>query len=139
MGDLPYFFAGRHDRPRAVVRLPSLRSEKGRLHKLMHKLMQKHHVLFVLYLRFLYGLRIAGLLALGMSKMSAARFLLLDFIGAIVESVGVYTAGYSAGRFIQKIFDKGITPGLFTLFVAILAGKVLLRTSRRRAATASPD
>lgn len=92
MGDLSYFFAGRHDEPRAVVRLPSLRSRKERPHKLMHKVMHKHHVLFVLCLRFLYGLLIAGLLALGMSKMSAARFLFLDFIGAIVWSVGVYTA-----------------------------------------------
>lgn len=135
MGDLPYFFAGRRYGPRVLERFPSLQCRKERLENLMHR----HHVMLVLSLRFLYGMRIAGLLALGMSKMSALRFLFLDFIGAIVWSAGVCAAGYGAGDLLRRLVDEEPTPGLLTLFAAILAGTVLFWIARRRAAAASRD
>src|SRR3712207_582404 len=71
LGDLPYFFAGRRYGDCMMARFPSLHCRKHRLEHLLHK----HHVLLVLCLRFLYGLRIAGLVTLGMSKLSTLRFL----------------------------------------------------------------
>lgn len=135
MGDLPYFFAGRRYGPRVVQRFPSLRCRQERLEKLMHK----HHVTLVLSLRFLYGMRIAGLLTLGTSRMSCLRFLCLDFIGAIVWSAGVCAAGYGAGGIFRRLFSKGATPGQVALFAAVLAGTVLLGIALRRAAPASRD
>lgn len=132
MGDLPYFFAGRRFGPRVLQRFPSLHCRKERLENLMHR----HHVLLVLGLRFLYGMRIAGLLAFGMGKMSSLRFLFLDFIGAIGWSASICAAGYGAGGLIRRLFDKGATPGQLTLFAAILAGTVLLWIACRRAAAA---
>lgn len=135
LGDLPYFFAGRRFGPRVLQRFPSLRCRRERLENVMHR----HHVMLVLSLRFLYGMRIAGLLALGMSKMSALRFLLLDFIGAIVWSAGICAAGYGAGGLLRRLLDKGASPGQLTLFAAILAGTVLLWLARRRAAAVSRE
>ncbi|HEY0844588.1 MAG TPA: DedA family protein [Noviherbaspirillum sp.] len=135
MGDLPYFFAGRRYGPRALQRFPSLRHRKERLENLM----QQHHVMLVLSLRFLYGMRIAGLLALGMSRMSSLRFLLLDFLGAIVWSAGICAAGYGAGGLFRRLLDKGATPAQLTLFAAVLAGTVLLWLARRRFVAASRD
>ena len=132
LGDLPYFFAGRRYGPPVLQRFPSLQCRKARLESLV----QRHHVPLVLCLRFLYGMRIAGLLALGMSKMSALRFLLLDFLGALVWSGVVCAAGYGAGGLFRRVFDKGATPGQLTLFAAVLAGTVLLWIACRRAAAA---
>jgi membrane protein DedA with SNARE-associated domain len=84
--------------------------------------------------RILYGIRIAGLLVLGMSKMSSMRFLLLNFIGAIVRSAGVCAAGYGAGDLLRRLFDKGITPGQLMLLAAVLAGTILLWIACRRVA-----
>lgn len=135
LGDLPYFFAGRRFGPRAVQRFSALRCRKERLESLMHR----HHVILVLSLRFLYGMRIAGLLTLGMSRMSALRFLLLDFIGAVIWSAGVCAAGYGAGGLFRRLSDKGITPGQLTLFAAVLAGTILLGIAFRRATARSRD
>lgn len=134
-GDLPYFFAGRRYGPRALERCAALRCRKERMESLMHK----HHVVLVLSLRFLYGMRIAGLLALGTSKMSAMRFLFLDFIGAIVWSAVICAAGYGAGGLFRRVFDKGATPEQLTLFAAVMAGTVLLWIIFRRATAASRD
>ena len=130
MGDLPYFFAGRRYGPRVMRRFPSLRRRRKRLEKVMHR----HHVVLVLTLRFLYGMRIAGLLALGMSRMSALRFLLLDFAGALVWAAAVCAAGYGAGGIFSSLFDMGATPVQITLSAAVLASTILLWIAFRRAA-----
>lgn len=131
LGDLPYFFAGRRFGPRVLQRFPSLRCRQERLDHVMHR----HHVVLVLTLRFLYGMRIAGLLTLGMSKMSVLRFLFLDFIGAVVWSAGICAAGYGAGGLFRRLHEAGATPGQLTLFAAVLAGMLLLWIARRRAAS----
>lgn len=135
LGDLPYFLAGRRYGPRVLRRFPSLRQRKRRLENLM----RKHHVMLVLCLRFLYGMRIAGLLALGMSKISALRFLLLDLVSAILWSASICAAGYGAGGIFRRVFDEGATPGQLTLLAAILAGTVLMWLAYRRAAAALRD
>lgn len=135
LGDLPYFFAGRRYGLRVLRRFPSLRRRRKRLENVMHR----HHVMLVLSLRFLYGMRIAGLLALGMSKMSALRFLVLDFIGAIVWSVSISAAGYGVGGLFRRLLDKEATPTQLTLFAAIFAGTILLWIARRRVAGALRD
>lgn len=133
LGDLPYFFAGRHYGPRMLQRSASLQCRIERLESRI----QRHHVMLVLSLRFLYGMRIAGLLALGMSKISAWRFLLLDFVGAVIWSAGICAAGYGAGGLFRRLLDKGATPGQLTAFAAVLAGTVLLWIAYRRTAAAS--
>ncbi|GAB3546521.1 DedA family protein [Noviherbaspirillum agri] len=131
LGDLPYFFAGRRFGPRVLHQFPSLQLRRERLDQLMHR----HHVILVLILRFLYGMRIAGLLALGMGRISALRFLALDFIGAVIWSAGICAAGYGAGGVFRRLQDAGATPGQLTLFAAVLAGTVLLWIARRRTAS----
>lgn len=135
IGDLPYYFAGRRYGPRVLRRFPSLQQRKERLENLMHK----HRLALVLSLRFLYGMRVAGLLALGMSKMSMLRFLFLDFIGTVVWTVAVCAAGFGASGLLRRLFDKGATPAQLTLFAAVIAGSLLFWIARRRAASASRD
>jgi len=129
VGDLPYFFAGRRYGPWILRRFPPLRCRRKRLEQVMHR----HHVMLVLSLRFLYGMRIAGLLALGMSRMPAWRFLFLDFIGAIVWSASVCAAGYGAGGLFSGLLDKEATPGQLTLFAAALVSSILLWIAVRKA------
>ncbi|WP_292931332.1 DedA family protein [Noviherbaspirillum sp.] len=135
MGDLPYFLAGRRYGARVLRRFPSLRHRKRRLESLMHK----HHVMLVLCLRFLYGMRIAGLLALGMSRISTLRFLFLDLVSAILWSASICAAGYGAGGVFRRMFNEGATPEQLTLLAAILAGTLLFWIACRRAAAALRD
>ncbi|HJV79754.1 DedA family protein [Noviherbaspirillum sp.] len=135
MGDLPYFFAGRRYGARALRRFPSLRQRKRRVESLMHK----HHIMLVLCLRFLYGMRVAGLLALGMSRISTLRFLVLDLFSAVLWSASICAAGYGAGGFFRRIFTEGVAPEQLALPVAVLAGTVLFWMVWRRAVAALGD
>lgn len=129
LGDLPYFFAGRRYGASVLARFPSLRRRRLRLQKLL----QRHQVPLVLTMRFLYGLRIAGLLTLGMSRMSAVRFLCLDFIGAVIWASVVCALGYGLGRAVQALLGGVGTAEQVTLAVAVLAcSYTFLMLARRR-------
>ena len=134
-GDLPYFYAGRRYGPCVLRRFPSLECRKEWLEKVTHR----HHVMLVLSLRFLYGMRIGGLLALGMGRISVWRFLLLDFIGALIWSAAICAAGYGAGGLFGRLFEKGATPGQLVLFAAVLMATLILWIARRRAQGSSSD
>jgi membrane protein DedA with SNARE-associated domain len=128
LGDLPYFYAGRRYGDSVVERFPALHCHKGRLENLLHR----HHVLMVLTLRFLYGVRIPGLLTLGMSKLPTWRFLILDFIGAVIWAAGICALGYGAGRVITEFFAGLDTTEQALMFVMILLGSFMLAMLLRR-------
>lgn len=134
LGDLPYFFGGRRYGERMLRRYPALVGRKQRVEELL----ERHCVLLVLTMRYLYGLRIAGLIVLGMSRVSTWRFLLLDFIGAIIWASSVCAAGYGVGRLVHTLF-RGVDDGeRMTILLALLACSYLfvMLVRRRRAVPA---
>lgn len=129
LGDLPYFFLGRRYGEALLERYPALRARKARVDILL----QRHHGPFVLSLRFLYGLRIAGLIALGMSRMSAPRFLFLDGIGALIWASLVCATGYGLGRVVQELFGNlGSSELVSMVLVLFVSGSLLITFMRRR-------
>jgi membrane protein DedA with SNARE-associated domain len=128
LGDLPYFFAGRRYGESIIERFPSLHCHKGKLDQLM----QKHHIVMVISLRFLYGLRIPGLLTLGMSKLCPIRFLFFNFIGAFIWAIGVCAAGYGAGRAFSGLLENVDSVESISMFVAILLASGVLTMLTRR-------
>ena len=93
LGDQLYFLLGRKFGWRLLVRFPSLRPRVER----MHRLLDRHQSSLILAIRFLYGLRIAGPVAVGMSSVSWPRFLLLNLIAAIAWATLVACIGYGTG------------------------------------------
>jgi membrane protein DedA with SNARE-associated domain len=129
LGDLPYFFAGRRYGTAVLTRYPLLQHRQDRLEKLLYR----HHILLVLSLRFLYGLRIAGLLTLGVSKMSSLRFLCLNFIGAVIWTSVVISTGYGIGRLIQALIRDAEMVTRASLLAAILiTSSAFVVIARRR-------
>lgn len=129
-GNLPYFLAGRRLGPRVLDRIPALQAKKERLDRLL----QRHHVLIVPALRFFYGLRIVGLVTLGMGPMPVLRYMLLDLAGAVIWAACVCAAGYGAGGLFRRIVDAGATPAQLTAFAAVLGATLLWLVRRRIAA-----
>lgn len=127
-GDLPYFFAGRRYGDTVMERFPALHCHKGRLENLLHR----HHVLMVLSLRFLYGVRIPGLLTLGMSALPAWRFLVLNFFGAIIWAAGICAAGYGVGRVLMGFFENLDSTEQTFMWVAVLLVSLMLALLVRR-------
>lgn len=132
LGDLPYFFAGRRYGSAVLRRYPALRRRRARVSSLL----RRHCVALVLTMRFLYGLRIAGLLALGMSRMSALRFLVLDFFGALIWAAVVCAAGYGVSRLVYVLFGEIGMAERLSLVLALLVCTYAVVMLRRRNASA---
>lgn len=61
---------------------------------------------FILAFRFIYGVRMAGPVALGVTRVSTLRFFILNFIGAVIWAATFTLAGFFFGEAIEAFFGK---------------------------------
>jgi membrane protein DedA with SNARE-associated domain len=93
LGDQVYFGIGRLGGARLVARFPNLRPGVERATRLFHR----YAVPLIIGIRFTYGLRIVGPMAIGMSGVHWLRFALLNFVGAVLWALVVVGIGYVLG------------------------------------------
>jgi len=98
-GDQLFFYIGRHHAKRLLGRFPKLRDK---VNVALHRI-ESHQVKVVLSMRFLWGLRIALPMALGLSNMPTRRFLWLNLASAAVWSAVFAIVGFGAGELVQKL------------------------------------
>ena len=79
----------------------------------------KYHTTLIPAVRFLYGLRIAGPVVIGISGVSPTRFALLNMLGAIVWAIVIVLAGYYFGALLE-ILIKDIKHIEETIMIGIL-------------------
>ena len=87
------------------------------------RLVDRYQAFFVIVNRYIYGLRMPGLIALGLSSISVARFLVLNFIGAGIWA-GLFTTlgfafGYSIGSVFARLEMMERSVGLTLIVVAV--------------------
>jgi membrane protein DedA with SNARE-associated domain len=122
-GDQLFFYIGRYHAKGLLGRFPKLR-DKVNVALLR---IERHQVKVVLGMRFLWGLRIALPIALGLSNMRPARFLWLNLLSAAVWSSVFATVGYGAGELVHQLeadlrrHEKWIATVLILAAVAALA------------------
>lgn len=97
LGDQLCFYLGRRHGPRLLARFPSLQAGVKRVEPML----ARHPNAAILGVRFLYGLRTAGPIALGALGVSRARFALLNLLGAVWWAVGFSLLGYQFGNALQ--------------------------------------
>ncbi len=114
-GDQFYFHLGRRYGSRLLGRFPSLQARTTRARELL----EHHHTPVILSIRFLYGLRIAGPIAIGMSGVPWLRFLALNLAGAVVWASIVAGAGYGFGQAAAHLLGR-IDADEVWWFVALL-------------------
>jgi membrane protein DedA with SNARE-associated domain len=99
--DQLYFHLSRRHGARMLARRPRL---KARVDRALN-LVQRHDTLTVFAMRFLWGLRIALPVAIGMSTMSARRFLALNLVAAALWSCVVGVVGFGATQVLSGAID----------------------------------
>lgn len=70
------------------------------------RLVDRFQAYFVIVNRYIYGLRMPGLIALGLSSISIPRFLVLNLIGAAIWAGLFTTIGYAFGYSIGSVFAR---------------------------------
>jgi membrane protein DedA with SNARE-associated domain len=116
-GDQLYFFLGKHYAPQLLQRFPGI---EPRL-KQVRGLMQKYRNHLILSMRFLYGLRIVGPIAIGMSDVTWRQYTALNLFAALVWALIVGGVGYVFGSALTLMFND-----LHRIEGFVIAGIVLL-------------
>lgn len=134
VADQIYFHLGRRHGHQLLAKSPRLRAKTATALRLF----EKHSVLTVLAMRFLWGLRIALPMVIGMSRMSALRYLALDAAAAAVWAGMFGAVGFGASHLLDDVladlhrYDRWIAAVLVLGPLAFLAVRWWWRRSARR-------
>ncbi|BCG88055.1 DedA family protein [Mesorhizobium sp. 113-3-9] len=138
VGDTFFFILGRSFADnRHVVRL---RRRPG--FRRAYRLLNTHPNIFVLSNRYVYGMRLVGGIAAGLSTIAAPRFVILNAISSIIWAVLFSTIGYVFGlgaeHFVGQALLRherlliGLGIGLTVAVLAWLVARHIARRERRR-------
>ena len=120
LGDQVFFLVGRSWGIPLLGRVGWIRKKVP----LVSRLLVKHDAGLIFAVRFLYGIRIAGPVVIGMSEVSARRFMIFNVLGAAVWAVVITGAGYLFGHSMKALLPEfGRYQGLGAL---ALVGVMLL-------------
>lgn len=131
LGGQFYFWLGRRHGPAILARWPSVVLRADRIYRLI----DRYPVAVVIGIRFVYGLRIAGPVVIGMSPISGYRFGLLNALGAVLWACLFAGIGWVFGQAAE--FALGDIQHLeMWLLLGLVAGGVIvwwIRIRRNRA------
>jgi membrane protein DedA with SNARE-associated domain len=101
LGDQLAFILGRWKGTILIRHFPSLALHKQRIDNLL----AQHAAIFIFSVRFIYGLRIAGPLIIGASRVPVLRFVAFNVAGASIWALLVTGLGYTFGLALNVLFD----------------------------------
>jgi membrane protein DedA with SNARE-associated domain len=135
VGDQVYFLVGRFAGDRVLARWPALRPGAERVRRLL----DRYDTPLILGVRFMYGLRTVGPIAIGMSRVHWLRYVALNLAGAILWATLVAGIGYALGEVLTRVLGdlKRVEEWVFGIVLVVgLALVAWLRWRGRRTAAA---
>ncbi|MBX3570471.1 MAG: DedA family protein [Rhizobiaceae bacterium] len=146
LGDGVFFFLGRRFSGHHYV--ARARKAPGFSHAM--KVLNTYPDIFVITNRYMYGLRIAGGIAVGLSRISTTRFLVLNAIGALIWAGLFCGIGFFFGLGFERLLGEALRShnrllvGLIIAIVALITVAVVghqfvKRRTARAAACADGD
>jgi len=130
LGEQLYFLLGRRYGDRLLARFPRLSHRAARVRRMLGR----HDVTAILSMRFLYGLRTVGPMAVGASGVPWRRFTAIDLVAASAWASIIAAAGYAFGEGLELWLGdlKKIEHLLAALLVLAGAGIWWLRLRKSR-------
>lgn len=96
--DQALYFVGRRYGNPFIDRFPSFRPRAEKAFQLL----RRYDNIFILSFRFIYGIRIISPVVIGASGVDVSRFMILNFIAAIIWSVGSCVTAYYFAHFVLE-------------------------------------
>lgn len=130
IGDSFYFVLGRRYGARVTARFPRMQRAMPRIEALLERLRWGA----VIALRFMYGLRTIGPVAVGASTMPTWQFIAANALGAVLWTAIVGGIGFAAGNAAERVLGdfRDAEIGVFALALAVAVGVFLVRFRRSR-------
>ena len=136
VGDQIFFWAGRQWGTRLLDRFPRVQARVDQVGVLL----RRWDASLVFGIRFMYGLRIAGPIAMGALGFAPRRFAIFNALGAAVWAVVVGGAGYLLGHTVDRVlrefegYETRVLWGALAVVVLFVAVTRTVRALRARAA-----
>ncbi len=130
-GDQLYFYLGRRHGAAWLARRPQWRARADEVTRRL----ERHQTLFILSFRFIYGVRTVSPFAIGLSRISALRFLALNTVSAAVWAALVAGLGYAFGQALEALLHDVERYEAWVLGAAIVLAvgvRLALRARERR-------
>jgi len=129
-GDQIFFWIGRAHGATVLVRFPSVARQTERVFRLI----ERYQSWVIVGVRFAYGLRIAGPIIIGTSRVAPSRFALFNAIGAIIWAILVAGVGYLFGEAATAVLGElhNVEVWLFVGLAALLGLFMLVQHLRAR-------
>lgn len=127
-----FFYAGRSQRESRWVH----KVTDKRAFALAIKWIDRHPKLFCLFYRFVYGMRIVGPVAIGLSHIKAHTFLVFNFFTALTWAIVGVSLGWLFGPELAHLVRAWFTPQRFAVASAVAAALLVgvISWSAKRAA-----
>ncbi|HBV38481.1 MAG TPA: DedA family protein [Erwinia sp.] len=132
LGDTALFFLGRYY---GATILKKFKKHQKQIKK-ANSLIRKRPVLFVIGVRFMYGLRIVGPIIIGSSQLKPQKFMLLNVIGAVLWALIFVSLGYIGGQVIAPwlhTLDRHLKQIFWIVLIVALVWGVRIWFKRRAA------
>ncbi len=128
-GDQVFFWLGRRHKAWLFQKLPKLEQRMAKASGFINR----HGHAAVLLIRYVYGFRVAGAVAFGVSEFPVRTFVALNFAGAIIWSILFASIGYFFGALAEKILgDFKAYEEIILVVVAVTAVVVFAALHWRR-------
>ncbi len=118
LGDQFFFALGRYRGREVLTRFPSLQARATRVGLLV----LRYQNWLIVFIRFMYGLRVAGPILLGMTPVSHVRFAVVNLLGAIIWATLIGGAGYLFGQAVGLFLRDAQRYQAFALGTILLLG-----------------
>lgn len=135
LGDQLLFQLGRRHGVAMLRRMPSWEAKAAPVKRLI----ERHQDGLIVGVRFMYGLRLIGPVAIGMSEVSTLRFALLNMLGAAIWAPLITWIGYAFGQTLRWLIadlDSYERWALVGVVAAIAVAWLVRRLWKRRGAAA---
>ncbi len=129
LGDQLFFFLGHYFGPQLLARFPRLQAHLPRVQSML----ERNAPWAIISVRFLYGMRIAGPVLIGLAGVAPWRFVVFNAIGAALWAPLITGLGWFFGAGIAQVASRLQMGEEIVLAVVLTAGALvwLIRRLRR--------
>lgn len=138
LGDQFFYWMGRAFGPSLFERMPVFHQKSRRVVEML----KRHDALLIVGIRFMYGLRIAGPVAMGAMHVSSWRFSFFNVVGAAIWAPLIGGLGYLFGHALETLLGdvaRFEVVGLAAIIASALVFAIVQARRGSRAKSKDPD
>ncbi len=128
LGDFVLFLVGRRYREHFVRRFPRLRPGFERVRQMI----ERYPNATIFGVRFMYGLRVVGPMAIGSTRIPLWHFALVNLLGAVTWSACWAGAGYVLGHAAERLLGELSRYEGYLIAGALVVGGIVVLVLRWR-------